>query len=178
MSGSDPGSKRRGRLQFFCTFWRLLEAFGNKCVTACWIQTLCNASPNLTMIIYFSSDTFSTEDKMAGWLNMIGAQCAEFLHMGALVEGVDKVFAAGGLCSHPSVRRHISKYWLARNVLFGRVGLSQLIRDVETMLVYCWASVVDGGPTINQHCFNVRCLLVPFGTICRHILQIWVFWQF
>ena len=25
---------------------------------------------------------------------------------------------------------------------------------------YCWASVADGGPTLNQHsCFNVSCLL-------------------
>ena len=27
------------------------------------------------------------------------------------------------------------------------------------MLVYCWPTVYDAGPTINQHCFNVLCLL-------------------
>ena len=25
------------------------------------------------------------------------------------------------------------------------------------MLVHCWDSVADGGPTLNQHCFNVSC---------------------
>ena len=32
-------------------------------------------------------------------------------------------------------------------------------RDVEPVLVWCWASVVDGGPIINQHWLNVSCLL-------------------
>ena len=27
------------------------------------------------------------------------------------------------------------------------------------MLIQCWASVEDGGPTLNQHCVNVPCLL-------------------
>ena len=27
------------------------------------------------------------------------------------------------------------------------------------MLVYCWASVADGGTKLNQHCFSVSCLL-------------------
>ena len=27
------------------------------------------------------------------------------------------------------------------------------------MLVQCWASVTDGGPTLNQHYVNVSCLL-------------------
>ena len=26
-------------------------------------------------------------------------------------------------------------------------------------LVNCWANVVDGGPTVNQCCDNVKCLL-------------------
>ena len=30
-------------------------------------------------------------------------------------------------------------------------------RDVEPMLVYCLSSVVDNGPTLNQHCLNVSC---------------------
>ena len=33
--------------------------------------------------------------------------------------------------------------------------------DIEQMLVQCWADVVDGGPTLNQHWFNVSCLLGP-----------------
>ena len=27
------------------------------------------------------------------------------------------------------------------------------------MLGQCWASVVDGGPALTQHCVNVLCLL-------------------
>ena len=36
---------------------------------------------------------------------------------------------------------------------------SQRARDVDPMLVYCWATVVDGGPTISQHWVNVSHLL-------------------
>ena len=31
----------------------------------------------------------------------------------------------------------------------------QETRDIVPMLVYCWASVADGGSTINQHCDNI-----------------------
>ena len=31
--------------------------------------------------------------------------------------------------------------------------------DVGSTLVYCWAHVVDGGPTVNQRWANVSCLL-------------------
>ena len=32
-------------------------------------------------------------------------------------------------------------------------------RDIEPMLGQCWADVVDGGPTLTRHWFNVSCLL-------------------
>ena len=32
-------------------------------------------------------------------------------------------------------------------------------RDIEPMLSQCWADVVESGPTLNQHWFNVSCLL-------------------
>ena len=32
-------------------------------------------------------------------------------------------------------------------------------RDIEPVLGYCWASVEDGGPTLNQHWLSVSCLL-------------------
>ena len=35
---------------------------------------------------------------------------------------------------------------------------SQQTRHIETMIVQCWASVADGGTTLNHHCFNVPCL--------------------
>ena len=38
------------------------------------------------------------------------------------------------------------------------------------MLVLCWASVVDGGPTLNQHCVNDSCLL---GSLVLHINIDW-----
>ena len=31
--------------------------------------------------------------------------------------------------------------------------------DVDPTLFYCWANVVDGGPTVNQRWANVSCLL-------------------
>ena len=36
---------------------------------------------------------------------------------------------------------------------------AQQTQDIETMLDQYWADVVDGGSTLNQHCFNVLCLL-------------------
>ena len=36
---------------------------------------------------------------------------------------------------------------------------AQQTRDVEPMLVWCWAIVSDAGPTSTQHWFNVSCLL-------------------
>ena len=38
--------------------------------------------------------------------------------------------------------------------------LTQLAWDVDPMLVQCWSTVCDAGPTLNQHWFNVWCLLV------------------
>ena len=32
-------------------------------------------------------------------------------------------------------------------------------RNIEPMVGQCWADVVDGGPTLTQHWFNVWCLL-------------------
>ena len=40
---------------------------------------------------------------------------------------------------------------------------SQQTQDVEAMLVWRWSSVVDGGSTLNQHCFNVLCQLGWFN---------------
>ena len=41
---------------------------------------------------------------------------------------------------------------------------AQQTRRIETMLVLCWASVADGGPTLSQECFNVSCLLGDYFT--------------
>ena len=41
---------------------------------------------------------------------------------------------------------------------------AQQTRHVEPMLVQCWLTVYDVGPALNQHWFNVSCLL---GGICR-----------
>ena len=35
----------------------------------------------------------------------------------------------------------------------------QRTRDVYPMMVQCWPTVYDAGPTLNQHWFNVTCLL-------------------
>ena len=36
---------------------------------------------------------------------------------------------------------------------------AQQTPDIESKLVQCWATVFDAGPTLNQHRFNVWCLL-------------------
>ena len=35
------------------------------------------------------------------------------------------------------------------------VSTQQKIRDFDMMLAQCWASVVDGGPTLSQHWYNM-----------------------
>ena len=45
---------------------------------------------------------------------------------------------------------YIAKHWTT----------PQQTRDVDPMLVQCWASVADGGPTLNQHRVHVPCFLV------------------
>ena len=37
--------------------------------------------------------------------------------------------------------------------------VTQQTRHIDLMLVQCWASVVDGGPTLAQHWIDVSCLL-------------------
>ena len=40
-------------------------------------------------------------------------------------------------------------------------------RGIEPMLYQCWASVVDGGPALEQHWVDVSCLLGRTGIICQ-----------
>ena len=45
------------------------------------------------------------------------------------------------------------------------------------MLCYVWSNVVDGGPTLNQHRFDVLCLLgCCVGSFCVVNQQKHVFW--
>ena len=39
------------------------------------------------------------------------------------------------------------------------LSYSQCTRYTDPMLVQCWASVEDDGPTLNQHWVSVLCLL-------------------
>ena len=43
-------------------------------------------------------------------------------------------------------------------------NISLQIRDTDAMLGQSWASVVDAGPTLTQHCIRVSCLLEYSGT--------------
>ena len=43
--------------------------------------------------------------------------------------------------------------------VYGRRALAQQTRAIEPLLVQCWASVVDGGPTLNQQWLNISCFL-------------------
>ena len=52
--------------------------------------------------------------------------------------------------------------WGARATVcssWGRGLIAQQTRDIEPMLVQCWPALYDVGPTLNQHLFNVSCLL-------------------
>ena len=43
----------------------------------------------------------------------------------------------------------------------------QQTRDIAHVLVQCWASVADDGPTLNQHMVNVPYLLGPPCNRCN-----------
>ena len=43
--------------------------------------------------------------------------------------------------------------------LLCNTGATQQAREIDPILVWCWANVVDGGPTPIQHWLNVWCLL-------------------
>ena len=43
----------------------------------------------------------------------------------------------------------------------GDASTPQQTQVIDPMLVQCWASVVDGGPTLDQHWVYVSCLLGP-----------------
>ena len=57
--------------------------------------------------------------------------------------------AALGLLSHN--KRH--------PIISSPESVSKQSRDIEPMSVYCWAGVVDAGPTFNQHWVDVLRLL-------------------
>ena len=38
-------------------------------------------------------------------------------------------------------------------------SVTRQTQNVEQMLVYCWSSVEDDGPTVNQHWLDIFCLL-------------------
>ena len=45
--------------------------------------------------------------------------------------------------------------------------VSQQARDIDTMLDQCWASVVDGGPTLVKHWVDISCLLGIYHIFCN-----------
>ena len=47
------------------------------------------------------------------------------------------------------------------------LGATQQTRDIHPLLVQFWASVVDGGPTLNQQWVNVSYLLGRHRKLCR-----------
>ena len=51
---------------------------------------------------------------------------------------------------------------------------TQQTRDIELMLFQCWPAVYDIGPTLNQHLFNVSCLLgIAYNTCSIAIYYQW-----
>ena len=45
---------------------------------------------------------------------------------------------------------------------------TQQTEDAVPMLVLCWAIVIDGGPTINQHYFNVCWVRTILGQVINY----------
>ena len=45
--------------------------------------------------------------------------------------------------------------YLSSDLIMLLVIRNQQTRDIEPLLVQCWASVVDGGPTLNQQWLNL-----------------------
>ena len=61
--------------------------------------------------------------------------------------------------------------------------LSQQTRGIHPMLLQCWASVEDGGPTLKQHWVNAPCLLgASWWKSKRLLISRWkisaIFWPF
>ena len=52
----------------------------------------------------------------------------------------------------------MDKQHASANLLYAALQC-QPTRDIEPMLAQCWASDVDGGPTLNQHWLNISCWL-------------------
>ena len=67
--------------------------------------------------------------------------------------------------ANPSVIIDIT--WCTHHVLKAACsGVSQ--QQMKPVLVWCWANVVDGGTTLNQHRHSVSCLLGgQVSTLCR-----------
>ena len=55
------------------------------------------------------------------------------------------------------------QWWKAIQTL--AVDINQYLlsqtEDVDTMRIYCWASVCDAGPALNLHCVSLGCLTPP-----------------
>ena len=54
---------------------------------------------------------------------------------------------------------------------------TQQTRDIESLLGWCWADVVDGWPTSTQQWFNVSCLLGNYFSIALQLCLFFFFWK-
>ena len=88
-------------------------------------------------------------------------ECEETIHY---IEGVDY------LSPSSRYRWQTDEWWMSLIIKIWRYSAvvynayftpvpPQQTPDVVQMLVWCWASVVDGGPTVSDLWFNVSCLL-------------------
>ena len=94
------------------------------------------------------------------YIYIVSILCSSFISAsgGSTESGLEKGF----------ITPQIIVYGLISNllhVLYPRFGCAsrpspRQTRDIEPMLGQCWADVVDGGPAMTQHWFNVSCLLM------------------
>ena len=64
-----------------------------------------------------------------------------------------------------AVQREIQTTRLSHANTRTGIPTQQALGVVDPMLIYCWASVAEGGPTLNRHSVNRSCLL-GIGLIC------------
>ena len=124
-----------------------LKSYGN-------FRTLGTRSLSVTAMLSFSGKAntsihgLGVDDTAKGWAHM------QYEHVGCC--GIYQTLKTWRASNHGNV----IKSWDSRACAGCQTRDEiQQIRNVQPMLVQCWPSIVDDGPTLYQHWLNVSCLL-------------------
>ena len=72
------------------------------------------------------------------------------------------------LACRPSIKPTLTKRLMFVRLRLVFVGLTQQTRHLEPVLVQCWSTVNDAGPTLTQHWLNVSRVLCYTATVWQH----------